>query len=397
MSSTAPPPHPASNRPPASLTERVALQFMRRQPSVAPVAPADDPIHLLNPDERAALRRIERQAVTRAAVAGALSATASAIASILANLSHPIDGANVSLHNLVTYWGWVGAVTLVASIIEIGFLYWDALRAVHRMACAAGLQFDPSEERKSDTEVLATLTRAALELPNPLKPMDGIDPRRETSPWFVVLISLLYKAKVALTTFVVKALLRGALGRAAARAVLDFVAVPVTAVWDAVVCYYVLREARLRILGPSAVVELIETGTHSANIGRAGWQVAERAVASAVVRTRDFHPNHLALMNALSQRLPIEEVSEPDDTQRFIHELALLGPAEQTFVLHVLVAAAILDGRVTRAERRLLEQAFATCNRQLSMQLVDSAVRTFRAGQPVTKTLEACLISRPVD
>jgi hypothetical protein len=76
---------------------------MRRQNCIAPVAPADDPIHLLNPDERSALQRIERQAVTRAAIAGTLSATASAVASIVAHLSHPIDGANVSLHNLVTY------------------------------------------------------------------------------------------------------------------------------------------------------------------------------------------------------------------------------------------------------------------------------------------------------
>jgi hypothetical protein len=362
---------------------------MRRQPSIAPVAPADDPIHLLNPDEREALQRIERQAVIRAAIAGALSATASAIASIVAHLSHPVDGVHVSLHNLVTYWGWVGAVTLVASVIEIGFLYWDALRAVHRMACAAGLQFDPSAERQNDNQVLTTLARAALELPNPLKPLDGIDPRRETSPLFVVLASLLYKAKVALTTFVMKALLRGALGRAAARAVLDFVAVPVTAAWNAVVCHYVLREARLRILGPSAVVELIQAGTQSLEVSRAGWLVAERAVASAVVRTRDFHPNHLALIQALSLRIPVEQVPDADDTQRFIRDLTLLGTADQTFALHVLVTAAILDGRITRAERRLLEQAFTACKRSLDMKLIDAAVRTFRAGQPVTETLKS--------
>jgi hypothetical protein len=378
----------ASNAPlKASLTERVGLQFMRRQPSIPPVAPADDPIHVLNPDERRALSRIERHAVIRAALAGALSATASAIASMLAHISHPVDGVNVSWHNLVTYWGWVGAVTLVASVIEIAFLYWDALRAVHRMACAAGLQFDRAAERASDHEVLATLTRAALELPNPLNPFDGIDPRRETSAIVVVLISALYKAKVALTTFIVKALLRGALGRAAARAILDFAAVPVTALWDAIVCLYVLREARLRILGPSAVLELLQTGTQFGSISRDGWQLAERAVASAIVRTRDFHPNHLALLNALGERQPIEEVSEPDDTERFVRDLPRLPATEQAFVLRVLVAAAILDGRVTRAERRLLKQAFSACQRQLDLQQVAKLVSTFRAGQPVTHAI----------
>jgi hypothetical protein len=371
-----------------SLTERLALRVMRRQPNLAPVASADDPIHLLNPEEREALRRIQRWTVIRAAIAGALSATATFVASVLAHRSHPIDGPRVSLHNLVTYWGWVGAVTLVASIVEIGFLYFDALRAAHRMACAAGLKLDPDTTREHDNEVLIMLARAALELPNPLKPLHGIDPLREASPLFVLLVSLLYKAKIALTTFLVKGILRGALGRAAARAVLDFAGVPVTAIWNAIVCRFVLREAQLRILGPSAIAELIEVYSQSMQLSPAGWLVAERAVAGAVVRTRDFHPNHLALIRALTKQLPIEEVPEADDTQRFIRELALLDRADQTFALRVLVTASILDGRLTRAERRLLQQAFGVCNRPVEMERVRTVTRAFRAGQPIMTAIQ---------
>jgi hypothetical protein len=370
---------------------------MRRQPSFAPVAPADDPVHLLNSDERAALQRIEHLAVLRAAAAGALSALASAGTSIWINRSHPIDGVKVSLHNLATYWGWVGIVTLAASIIEIAFLYWDALRSVHRMACVAGLRFDAQAERQNDAEVLGALARAALELPNPLRPLEGINPHREAHPAIIVLASLLYKAKIALTTLIAKALLRGALGRAAARAILDLMSVPVTAVWNAVVCHQVLREARLRILGPSAVVELIEASFRPSEISRNGWEVAERAVASAVVRTRDFHPNHLALMHTLNQRCAVAEVDEPDDTRRFLRELEGLSDADQTFVLHVLATAAILDGRVTRAERQLLEQSFRICGRELDLRLVHRAVRTFRAGQPVTQTLAVMVRASPRD
>lgn len=380
-----------------SLTERVALRVMRTRPAIAAVAPADDPVHLLNADERIALRRIERAAVFRAALAGALSALASAIASVVANLSHPTDGVNVSMHNLVTYWGWVGTVTLIASIIEIGFLYWDALRAVHQMACAAGLPIGATQPSARNAEVLLSLARAALELPNPLKPLAEIDPRRESNRLLIILASLVYKAKVTLTTFVTKALLRSALGRTAARAVLDFVAVPVTAGWNAAVCYFILREARLRILGPSAIVELIQAATRDADVSRSGWVVAQRAVASAVVRSRDFHPNHLAVIQALNSRVPLSEVAEPDDTRRFIREIAVLARGDQRFALHVLVTAAALDGRLTRAEQRLLREAFEACHRNLDMGLLRHVVRTFRAGKPVTDAIESAVAHRGSD
>jgi hypothetical protein len=170
--------------------------------------------------------------------------------------------------------------------------------------------------------------------------------------------------------------------------VLDFVAVPVTAGWNAAVCYFILREARLRILGPSAIVELIESGTWSHDVSQAGWLVAQRAVASALVRSRDFHPNHLAVIRALNHRVPLSEVPDPDDTQRFIREIAALDEVDQTFVLHVLITAAVLDGRLTRPERRLLSQAFAACHRTLDMRLIQHVVGTFRAGQPVTAAIE---------
>lgn len=356
---------------------------MRRQTAVAAVAPADDPIHLLTPEERAALRGIASGAIVRAAVAGALSGLASAVAAIMAHRAYPLEGLHKHADHFVVYWAWVGGVTIIASILEIGFLYWDALRSVHRMACAAGLKLGSGEGSNSQVDVMSALARAALELPNPLTPQAGIDPRREATAALIVLASLLYKAKIALTTFLLKALVRSALGRAAARTLLELIAVPVTALWNAVVCHYVLREALLRIFGPSAVFELLDAVAAKDRISAQGWQVAVRAVASAVVRTRDFHPNHLAVLVALSQKAASSDLEQVDDTRRFLQELERLVPEEQSFVLHVLVTAAILDGRMTLAEKRLLKQAFAACGREPDFRTLKVAVRTFRSGKPV--------------
>jgi hypothetical protein len=376
-------------RPPASLTERIGVQVMRRQPSIAAVAPADDPVHLLTAEERSALRSIARHAVARAALAGALSALASGTAGIVAHRYYPTTGAAVGSSNFVAYWSWVVGVTVVASVFEIGFLYWDALRSVHRMACAAGLKFDSAAGRNDPLDVMGALARAALELPNPPEPRAGIDPRREASALFVLVASLLYKAKIALTTFVTKALVRSVLGRAAARVLLELVSVPVTAAWNAVVCHAVLTEAKLRILGPSAVVELLTMASASAAVTERGWQTAYRAAASAVVRTRDFHPNHLAVVRELAERISMDQVPQADDTSRFLHELQQLGETDQRFVLQVLVTAAVLDGRVSGRERQLLRQAMAACGRPLNWPAVRASLRGFRAGRPVMGAIEA--------
>ena len=60
------------------------------------------------------------------------------------------------------------------------------------------------------------------------------------------LAALLYKANIALTTFLVKLGLRSVLGRVLDRSFFELAAIPVTAIWNAIVCFIVVREARLR-------------------------------------------------------------------------------------------------------------------------------------------------------
>lgn len=362
------------------LFERFGLAVLRRAPVRAAVAAEDDPIHVLNADELRELRRIERLAVIRAATAGALSGAASAAAAIWAHRFIGPDGEPYSAADGARFWTVVIVVTIVASIFEIGFLYWDALRSVHAMASAAGLKLseDLEGERR---EVALALARAALELPNPPHRAFGVDPRRESIRWRVALAALLYKAKIALTTFLIKVTLRGLLGRVMGRALFELVTIPVTAVWNAVVCFMVVREARLRTMGPSAAIELVGFALADWTPNPAGRAGIFRSVASAVVRTQDLHPNHLALLRVLVERLGPVDIEEVDDPARFLGELRLLPPNDRRVALRLLVVAAVLDGRLTRAEKRLLAQAFGACDRPLSLARVEELRRAFYAGR----------------
>jgi hypothetical protein len=275
----------------------------------------------------------------------------------------------------------VVAATVVASIFEIGFLYWDALRSVHAMASAAGLKLSEGDLDGERREVALALARAALELPNPPHRIFGVDPRRESIRWRVALAAILYKAKIALTTFLIKVGLRALLGRVMGRAIFELVTIPVTAVWNAIVCFMVVREARLRTMGPSAAIELVGFALADWTPNAAGRAAAFRSIAAAIVRTQDLHPNHLALLRVLAERLGHGDVEEVDDPARFLTELGALAPADKRLVLRLLVIAAVLDGRLTRAEKRLLAEAFRACNLPLSLDRVEDLRRAFSAGR----------------
>jgi len=307
----------------------------------------DDTLHVLTADEQRSLRRIQRIAVLRAALAGALSAGFSGAAAAV--------GTELRLQNL-EYWLLVGSVTAVSSILEIGFLYFDGLRATREMAAHAGLAIDPEQ---GEAELALSLCRAALELPSPPENSLAVNPHREVSKFNLIVASLLYKAKVALTSFILKALLRRALGRAVVRSAFEFVAVPVTALWNAMVAHWVLGEARLRIIGPSAAFEL------------AAWASAEEelrpyladAVACVIVKARGVHPN----IEHLARCLLGAAVPEPNlgDATLFIARLRELSPSAHVQVLRTLCAAAIIDGRLSRRERRLLSAVFGAVGRQV--------------------------------
>jgi len=318
----------------------------------------------------------------RAALAGALSTAVAATAELIAGRAFP-DASLERWTGFAGYWAIIGVATGFAALGEISFLYWDALHSVRRLAHAAGLTLSPGANRHT----AAALARAALELPNRSEHVLGIDPRREASRLGLLVAALLYKVKVSATNFVVKALVRRALGRSAVRTFLPFVAIPVTASWNALVAFRALREARVRVMGPSFIEEALEVLFKVPPSGRARL-CAFRAAGAAIVRTGDLHPNLLALVLALRKRLgepPPGEVL--DDPSLFLRELRSLDAAEKRIVLGGLHLAAIADGKLTRTERRLVLEAHEAVGQPWQARRIEELRRSFVSGEALPSAL----------
>lgn len=343
--------------------EALGLRYLEsRASAAAPAADPTDPVHILNRREQDALRRIEWFAVGRAALAGALSAMVSAVTELLmtgraGNAAYPdLD---------VTGWVVVVAATVVATGFEIAYLYWDALRSVHDLAVAAGVQLFPPGVPAGRATAVA-LARAALELPNRPDPRLGVDPYREASRTALLVAALLYKAKIGLTNVLAKLLIGRLGGRTALRGWLPFVAVPITALWNAWVARMVLHEARLRAMAPSAAQERIDALLNGKTLSPPARVAAMRAVACAVVGKRDLHPNLALLLHLLRERLAVTDQGL-DDRAAFLTQLPTLSTEERDVVLAVLTFALIFDGRLSFRERRVLAQAQAACGLPPSM------------------------------
>jgi len=69
-----------------------------------------------------------------------------------------------------------------------------------------------------------------------------------------------------------------------------------------------------------------------------------------------------------------------DDSDQFLKALPGLDVAERRVVLRVLAVAAILDGRLVRAERRLLAEAYHAAELPSGVEHVEQLRRWFIAG-----------------
>lgn len=367
-------------KPERPFLERLGGRFLEAS-QLQPLPEADDPIHVLNPVERAGLLRVMRGAVLRAAVAGAINALATGIGALFAAgvLGHEPEHATWQQH--LSYWGLFGVLALIAAVLEILYLYWDSLRAVRELSRIAGLRIDAAE----NLDVRFALARAALELPNPPDATFGVNPYRESSKFQLLFASLVYKAKVSVTNFVFKVLVERALGRLVTRSFLAFTAVPINALWNGLVCWFVLREARIRVMGPSAAGEMLDiVFAEQPPPGPRLVTALHRALGAAVVRTSELHPNHISLMAELRQRFGAPESGiQVDDSAAFLRELAELDLGERRTALRVLSIAAILDGRLVKRERRLLSEAYAAAKLEPALEHVEQLRRAFVAGDPI--------------
>jgi hypothetical protein len=333
--------------PELNLLERRARDFLQARDYGAARTP-------LTQADLAALRTIRNRAVMLAALSGTISGIV--IGGTEVYLRLVVLNGDETRSMLDDPWLWAAfyAGVGVLTVIEIVFLYWNALRAITRIGGIIGV----SMKSGSGSNLVATgLARSALEMPNPQTEIYGIDPYALMPRWRLLIQNLLYKLKVGATSFVLRILLRRIFARAVLRGYIPLLAIPLYAIWNAVITWRVMREARLRALAPFAVdqiVRRIETAlpAPSHDVRR----TLLHGAGEIVRRGSDAHPSYVLLLSRLLDVLGFEEEEIDVDWERSRREFQALPQDARRQIAGILAMCALVAGRPRSAQRKIVAE-----------------------------------------
>ncbi len=286
----------------------------------------------------------------------------SAITGIL--LVFPTVWVDVYFEKAVWYihYGWVVGITLISVAIEFYLLFIIALKAVYEVSDIINMHANPKDFLKSGVfSVKSILARTALELPDPELEILGIDPFKRISKKNLLVLGLIYKAKIFVTNLVVKYALKFSAGETVYGISILYEALFVEAFWNGVVLERVVKEARLRLFGfalanhiANRVIKdkLIQQLSPEARIG------CMRAIGNAVVMAQNYHPNMIILLLEFQELLNITEENKYDDWNLFLQTLEKVTEKERNFLLDLFTVSAAFDGRLSNLEEENLRAAY---------------------------------------
>ncbi len=260
------------------------------------------------------------------------------------------------------HYGWVTVVTILSIVIEFYLLFIIALKAVYQVSKIINIH--ATEDELVENELFSVkniLARAALELPDPELKILGIDPFKRVNKKNLLVLGLLYKAKILLTNLVSKYALRLISDKTIFGVSILYEALFVEAFWNGVVIVRVIKEARLRLFG-FALANKIALETLNENDLQQLSPLAKvgclRAIGNAVVMTKNYHLNMIILLFRFQQMLHITKENKYDDWNLFLETLNTVSEKERNFLLDLFTVSAAFDGKLSDLEEENLKTVY---------------------------------------
>ena len=312
-----------------------------------------DTIEPFTEDDVSELRRFERGAIIRAGLAGALTGLAVAMGALVVDYVDALGDNQVTRFILNYPEIFLTIVATLVTIAEIAYLYVLGVRTICELS-----------ERTEKTRLATVqdqsweldLTSLALEIPFSTDPVFGINPMRETSPLKALMISLAYKAKISISTFIAKALVKRVLGRGVARSIIELATVPIFAVWNVLIFVWVLRKVRMVLIGPRLIRELallaFPNSDYTPNDDFHGCMAT--ALGVLIVQKGELHPNAARFLDYLMQSFELKEGDFSDKREVLHEQISHLNPQDQLRLFRSCLILAVLDGNYKKREENLL-------------------------------------------
>ncbi len=255
------------------------------------------------------------------------------------------------------YYLILGAITIILLIIEISILYWLGMRSSYTLTELIGYDETNKDNLPPEYDIKKIMVRSALELDDLTIQYLGLDLEKHVSKKWVLFSSLLYKAKIVLTSAIARILLAKLFARETLRFGFVWVSVPVTAFWDAIVMYRVIKDTRLRLFGYHLSKYIIDEILTDKVLDKYSPHTVEgtiRAVSTMIVLAKNYHPNNIILLIRLSNHLNINEAKDYDDLDKFLEYLKNSSKEERHLLRTLSGISAVFDGKLNKKEKKAL-------------------------------------------
>ncbi|WP_138498482.1 LBF_2804 family protein [Spirosoma lacussanchae] len=339
-----------STRPPNNSSgplDHLALRYLRQALDTA--HPTDEP-YVLNPTESRVIRRTKVVTLTMAALLGILGV----LMLYLPQYSWP----DLFVSTPITLFGTTYALPLVTMLyglllvyLEINLLIAINLRGVKNImqVCQFPKAHDAQYERH-----LRALADAALEKTNRGVLRFGIDPYLNLPRWGLTMFFLVNMIRGALSSLVLKFLLRRVAGRFALRQVTDLAGLPVYAFWNAWASWQVLHEAQVRVMAPLTIREFVNELYDEWGNNPQFRPLILEALQYVAILKRQYNYAHFLLTETLVHRFELQ--TSATLTGHFAEQVANAPVEVRRSLERLLVFGVLVDGKLSWFEKRRLRQ-----------------------------------------
>jgi len=264
-----------------------------------------------NSDEEAITDRLEADkrldklcslAVIRAGLAGALSGM---IISLVAYALQPWETNGESEKLMVGII--VGISGIVATSIELLFLYRDSLSTAARMAKVLEIPDDELNKIEMEQSMPRWLIYAAMGAPGHRGKLFGIDPLEKIGKYGLMFRKVLAKIRVVGSASLFKSILRRIwvrmIGRVATRATVNLLALPVFIILNVLGMRHTMNEMRSRLVGfeltPKVINHAFPEGLE--NISPGLKSALHTGFSEQIMAARYIHPNQIRILGMLGE------------------------------------------------------------------------------------------------
>ncbi|TAE13555.1 MAG: hypothetical protein EAZ95_10970 [Bacteroidetes bacterium] len=237
------------------------------------------------------------------------------------------------------------------ALAEIYALTWLNLMIVY--AIARVCRFPDKKDEHYDAHI-RMLFEASLDKTNKLQKQFGINPLAGLSPVRLFVVSTLFILKATLSNLLVKFLLKRTLARFALVGYayyVDYFSVFIFAGWNMYATHVVVREAKVRVMGPSLIQQLVQHLHKILKDDVVFKEVLLDVLQVIAVAKRNYHHNHYLLAHELVKVFELPKLEEiAVNEEQLLEKMGTMSDEAQQGIAKLFILGLLVDGSISMRE-----------------------------------------------